>query len=78
MSLAVSARQIVARAVKTFVQAFAGAWLGLNIALNESTWTQIKTGLLIAVSAGALSLATNLAVIDPPTTPVPPPTTKRP
>lgn len=56
-----SIREIVTRALKTFVQAFAGAWVSLNIVLGVSTWLQVKAALLTSVSAAVLSLMQNLA-----------------
>lgn len=55
-------KNIISRSLWTFVQTFAGTWVSLNIALNQSTWEQIKTALIASAGAGLFSVAKNLAV----------------
>jgi hypothetical protein len=54
-------REIATRALKTCVQAFAGTWIGLNVVIGQSTWSQIKAAALASLSAAVLSLMQNLA-----------------
>lgn len=64
------------RALWTFVQAFAGAWVGVEVGAGAggaeiSTWEQFKATLIAAALAGLVSVAKNLSVTPAPAAPAP-------